>query len=54
LKKLTTGIRPWCTTILLFVRDRKRSQLGAMPFTFLGTAEYVSIKASDRSTSIGA
>jgi superfamily II DNA or RNA helicase/HKD family nuclease len=30
------------SNILLFVRDRKRSELGTMPFTFLGPAEYVS------------
>jgi superfamily II DNA or RNA helicase len=28
--------------ILLFVRDRKRNELGTTPFTFLGPAEYVS------------
>jgi hypothetical protein len=32
------------SNILLFVRDRKRSELGTMPFTFLGPAEYVSHK----------
>ena len=30
------------SNILLFVRDRKRSEFGTMPFTFLGPAEYVS------------
>ncbi|MCO5315920.1 MAG: DUF3427 domain-containing protein [Solirubrobacterales bacterium] len=30
------------TDVLLFVRERKRSELGTMPFTFLGPADYVS------------
>jgi hypothetical protein len=30
--------------VLLFVRDRKKGELGTMPFTFLGPAEYVSHK----------
>ncbi len=30
------------TQVLLFVRDRKKGELGTMPFTFLGPAEYVS------------
>jgi Domain of unknown function (DUF3427) len=27
--------------ILLFVRDKRRSEIGTQPFTFLGLAEYV-------------
>jgi hypothetical protein len=30
--------------VLLFVRDRKKGELGTMPFTFLGPAQYVSNK----------
>jgi hypothetical protein len=30
--------------VLLFVRDRKKGELGTMHFTFLGPAEYVSHK----------
>lgn len=32
------------TRVLLFVRERKRSELGTQPFTFLGPAEYVDHK----------
>jgi hypothetical protein len=30
------------SSILLFVRDRKADVLGPVPYTFLGTARYVS------------
>ncbi len=34
------------TRILLFVRERKRSELGTAPFTFLGPASYVEHKGA--------
>jgi len=37
-------LRDQGSNALLFVRDRKRSELGTVPFTFLGPAEYVSPK----------
>lgn len=40
--------------ILLFVRDKRRSELGTQPFTFLGPVTYVDHRGSDRSRSRGA
>lgn len=36
------GHREQGIAVLLFVRERKRSELGTMPFTFLGPVDYVS------------
>ncbi len=41
------------TNVLLFVRDRKRDELGTSPFTFLGPVEYVDHEGQGRSPSPG-
>ena len=40
--------------VLLFVRDKKRSEVGTQPFTFLGPVTYMDHRGSGQSPSLGA